>query len=63
MPPAGRRPCQTVRGDLLTPHAVFCDDDAIVVGKEAIKNAALAQINMGMFQARHGRHDLSTQDP
>jgi len=29
-------------GDLLTPSAVFCDDDAIVVGKEAIKNAALA---------------------
>ncbi len=29
-------------GDLLTPSAVFCDDDVIVVGKEAIKNAALA---------------------
>lgn len=29
-------------GDLLTPSAVFCDEDAIVVGKEAIKNAVLA---------------------
>ncbi|MGW8256053.1 MAG: Hsp70 family protein, partial [Thermoguttaceae bacterium] len=29
-------------GDLLTPSAVFCDDDVIVVGKEAVKNAALA---------------------
>jgi molecular chaperone DnaK len=29
-------------GDLLTPSAIFCDDDTIVVGKEAVKNAALA---------------------
>ena len=29
-------------GDLLTPSAVFFDDDGIVVGKEAVKSCALA---------------------
>jgi molecular chaperone DnaK len=28
-------------GDLLTPSAVFCDDEDIIVGKEAVKNAAI----------------------
>jgi molecular chaperone DnaK len=29
-------------GDLLTPSAIFCDSDDVLVGKEAVKNAALA---------------------
>ncbi len=54
-------------GDLLTPSAVFCDDDAIVVGKEAIKNAALApdryaecfKRDMGGMTFRHKIRDLN----
>ncbi len=54
-------------GDLLTPSAIFCDDDAIVVGKEAIKNAALApdrfaecfKRDMGGKAFRHKIRDLS----
>ncbi len=54
-------------GDLLTPSAVFCDDDDIVVGKEAIKNAALApdryaecfKRDMGGMNYRHKIRDLN----
>ena len=54
-------------GDLLTPSAVFCDDDAIVVGKEAIKNAPLTpdryaecfKRDMGGMAFRHKIRDLN----
>ena len=54
-------------GDLLTPSAVFCDDDDIVVGKEAVKNAALApdryaecfKRDMGGMSFRHKIRDLN----
>ena len=54
-------------GDLLTPTPVFCDEDAIVVGKEAVKNAALApdryaecfKRDMGGRIFRHKIRDLS----
>jgi molecular chaperone DnaK len=53
-------------GDLLTPSAVFCDDDAIVVGKEAVKNAVIApdrfaecfKRDMGGMTFRHKMRDL-----
>ena len=54
-------------GDLLTPSALFCDDDAVVVGKEAVKNAVLApdryaecfKRDMGRGAFRHKIRDLS----
>ena len=31
-------------GDLITPSAVFVDDDEVIVGREAVRNAAEARI-------------------
>ena len=51
-------------GDLITPSAVFVDDEEVIVGREAVRNAAESPDSYAeCLQARHGVAAFSPQDP